>query len=89
MRIVFLEEDDRDDDLVEILLVILMAISKDHYDLNSLSVNYWFVLKECKIRFKSQQLVRFVLNWCERGKGFRPDWATKVFDGSELYSYFE
>ena len=50
MRIVFLEEDDRDDDLVEILLVILMVISKDHYELNSLSVNYWFVLKEFKIR---------------------------------------
>ena len=61
--------------LVEILVEILMVISKDHYDLNSMSIIYGFVLKEFKI---SQQLVRFVLNWCERGKGFRPDWATKV-----------
>ena len=71
--------------LVEILVEILMVISKDHYDLNSMSIIYGFVLKEFKIRLKSQQLVRFVLNWCERGKGFRPDWATKVFDGSELF----
>ena len=64
--------------LMEILVEILMVISKDHYDLNSMSIIYGFVLKEFKIRLKSQQLVRFVLNWCERGKGFRPDWATKV-----------
>ena len=39
--------------LVEILVEILMVISKDHYDLNSMSIIYGFVLKEFKIRLKS------------------------------------
>ena len=46
-------------------MVQYLAINKRYYFYYSYSYSAYFVL------------FRFVLEWCERGRGLRPDWALK------------